>query len=136
MRYTGILYSPAESGSPADVLVKMAEDYDAVVVGTQSGGERPSPGLGPVASRIYPPFSLKSDPDYPADLTVQYPDSLSKGTTFVQWWILAVPHYLVVAIFQGGVGYRFGVSAAPELGHRLADQRDPPADLAGGALIA
>jgi len=108
MRYTGILYSPAESGSPADVLVKMAEDYDAVVVGTQSGGERPSPGLGPVASRIYPPFSLKSDPDYPADLTVQYPDSLSKGTTFVQWWILAVPHYLVVAIFQGGVGYRFG----------------------------
>jgi len=41
-----------ETGSPADVLVKLAEDYDAVVVGTQSGGERPSPGLGPVASRI------------------------------------------------------------------------------------
>lgn len=56
----------------------------------------------------YPPFSLKSDPDFPADLTVRYPDSLRKGTTFVQWWILAIPHYLVVAIFQGGVGYRYG----------------------------
>jgi nucleotide-binding universal stress UspA family protein len=41
-----------ETGSPADVLVKLAEDYDAVVIGTQSGGERPSPGLGPVASRV------------------------------------------------------------------------------------
>jgi nucleotide-binding universal stress UspA family protein len=37
---------------PADVLVNLAENYDAVVVGTQSGKERPAPGLGPVASRI------------------------------------------------------------------------------------
>lgn len=42
----------AETGSAADVLVKLADDYDAIVVGTQSGSERPSPGLGPVASRI------------------------------------------------------------------------------------
>jgi hypothetical protein len=56
----------------------------------------------------YPPFSLKPDPTYPADLTVQYPASLRKGRTFIQWWILAFPHYLIVAIFQGGVGYRFG----------------------------
>jgi nucleotide-binding universal stress UspA family protein len=41
-----------KTGSPADVLVKLAEDYDAVVVGTQNRTERPSPGLGPVASRI------------------------------------------------------------------------------------
>lgn len=41
-----------ETGSPADVLVRLAENYDAVVVGTESGGERPSPGFGPVASRI------------------------------------------------------------------------------------
>lgn len=56
----------------------------------------------------YPPFSLKSDPAYPADLTVQYPTSQRKATTFFQWWILAVPHYLIVGIFQGGVGYHYG----------------------------
>lgn len=56
----------------------------------------------------YPPFSLKPDPGYPADLTVRYPVSLRKGRTFIQWWILAIPHYLIVAIFQGGVGYHSG----------------------------
>jgi hypothetical protein len=56
----------------------------------------------------YPPFSLESDPNYPADLTAVYPTTLKKGTTFIQWWLLAIPHYLIVAIFQGGVGYRFG----------------------------
>jgi hypothetical protein len=56
----------------------------------------------------YPPFSLKPDSSYPADLTVQYPTSLNKGRTLIQWWILALPHYLIVAVFQGGVGYRFG----------------------------
>jgi len=56
----------------------------------------------------YPPFSLKPDPTYPADITVRYPASLRKGRTFIQWWILAIPHYLILVIFQGGVGYRFG----------------------------
>ena len=56
----------------------------------------------------YPPFSLKSDPGYPADLAVQYPTSLRKGRTAIQWWILALPHYLIVGIFQGGVGYHYG----------------------------
>jgi nucleotide-binding universal stress UspA family protein len=41
-----------ETGSPADVLIRLSDDYDAVVVGTQSGGERPGPGLGPVVSRV------------------------------------------------------------------------------------
>src|SRR5688572_21684310 len=56
----------------------------------------------------YPPFSLKSDDNYPADITVQYPVSLNKGRTLIQWWILAIPHYLILAVFQGGVGYRQG----------------------------
>jgi nucleotide-binding universal stress UspA family protein len=41
-----------KTGSPGDVLTGIGEDYDVVVVGAQSRLERPSPGLGPVASRI------------------------------------------------------------------------------------
>lgn len=26
----------------------------------------------------------------------------------VKWWLLAIPHYLVVSIFQGGLSWRFG----------------------------
>jgi Domain of unknown function (DUF4389) len=50
----------------------------------------------------YPPFSLQDDPDYPARLDVAYPESLSRGLVLVKWWLLAIPHYIVVAIFAGG----------------------------------
>lgn len=52
----------------------------------------------------YPPFSLQSDPDYPADLTITYPEKLSRGLVLVKWWLLAIPHYCVIFIFQGGAG--------------------------------
>ena len=50
----------------------------------------------------YPPFTLKDVPEYPARLDVQYPASLSRGLVLVKWWLLALPHYLVVAVFIGG----------------------------------
>ncbi len=50
----------------------------------------------------YPPFTLKDVPDYPARLQVEYPASLSRGLVLVKWWLLALPHYLVVAVFAGG----------------------------------
>ncbi len=50
----------------------------------------------------YPPFSLEPDPGYPADLEVQYPEKLSNGLVLVKWWLLAIPHWIIVFIFQGG----------------------------------
>jgi hypothetical protein len=50
----------------------------------------------------YPPFTLADVPDYPARLDVEYPQSLSRGLVLVKWWLLALPHYLVVGVFAGG----------------------------------
>jgi hypothetical protein len=49
----------------------------------------------------YPPLTLAEVPDYPAHLDVPYPDRLSRGLIFVKWF-LAIPHYLVLAVFVGG----------------------------------
>ena len=50
----------------------------------------------------YPPFSLEPDANYPADLTVAYPEKLSNGLVLVKWWLLAIPQLIIVGIFQGG----------------------------------
>jgi hypothetical protein len=56
----------------------------------------------------YPPFTLDSVPDYPADLSVDYPERLSNGLVLVKWWLLAIPHWIIFGIFQGGYGGRGG----------------------------
>ncbi len=53
----------------------------------------------------YPPFTLKSVEDYPADLKVEYPERLSQGLVLIKWWLLAIPHLIVVSIFTGGSGW-------------------------------
>ncbi|HEX3331892.1 MAG TPA: DUF4389 domain-containing protein [Gaiellales bacterium] len=50
----------------------------------------------------YPSFTLHQA-DYPATLTVAYPERLSRGLVLVKWWLLAIPQYLVVGII-GGLG--------------------------------
>ena len=51
---------------------------------------------GGLGTDHYPPFSLEEQPDYPAHLEVAYPDHLSRGLVLVKWWLLAIPHYLVL----------------------------------------
>ncbi|WP_086825083.1 DUF4389 domain-containing protein [Allokutzneria sp. NRRL B-24872] len=60
----------------------------------------------------YPPFTLAEVPDYPATLDVAYPEQLSRGLVLVKWWLLALPHYLVVALFVGGTGASFDGTAS------------------------
>ena len=66
---------------------------------------------GALGTDRYPPFSLGQEPDYPATLDVAYPERLSRGLVLVKWWLLAIPHYLVLGLLLGGG------SAAGRAGH-------------------
>jgi hypothetical protein len=55
-----------------------------------------------LATDRYPPFTLAAVDDDPAKLDVEYPERLSRGLVWVKWWLLALPHYLVLAFFTGG----------------------------------
>lgn len=77
---------------------------------------------GALGTDRYPPFTLAAVEDYPAQLDVPYPEHLSQGLVLVKWWLLALPHYLVVAFFVGG-----GAIASRET--------DAEPFLSGGGLI-
>lgn len=65
--------------------------------------------FGALATDTYPPFTLRPTA-YPAQLEVDYPDHLSRGLVLVKWWLLALPHYVVIALFTGGAAtWEFGV---------------------------
>src|SRR5262245_29206251 len=60
---------------------------------------------GALGTDRYPPFTTAEVPDYPATLAVTYPEQLSRGLVLVKWWVLAIPQYLVVAVFVGWEGW-------------------------------
>jgi hypothetical protein len=63
---------------------------------------------GVLGTDRYPPFSLQDDPGYPARLQVDYPGELSPAKALLKWWLLAIPHYLVIGVLLGGI--HFGVT--------------------------
>ena len=67
--------------------------------------------FGALGTDRYPHFRLDDDVDYPATLTVEYPETLSRGLVLVKWWLLAIPHYLIVGLFTSGLVF-WGAQAA------------------------
>ncbi|WP_250036581.1 DUF4389 domain-containing protein [Paractinoplanes maris] len=61
----------------------------------------------------YPPFSLADDADYPARLQIPYPEHLSRGLVLVKWWLLALPHLIIVGLLVGG-GAWFAVNSSTD----------------------
>jgi hypothetical protein len=59
-------------------------------------------GYSALATDRYPPFTLQ-DVEYPARISVSYPPQLSRGLALVKWWLLAIPHYIIVGIFTSGL---------------------------------
>ena len=55
---------------------------------------------GVIGTDRYPPFSLASNDDYPADLYVEYPERLSRVKVIFKWWLLAIPQYIVTYFFD------------------------------------
>ncbi|MFC9729817.1 DUF4389 domain-containing protein [Streptomyces roseolus] len=58
---------------------------------------------GGLGTDRYPPFSLGPESGYPARLDIAYPERLSRSQVLVKWWLLAIPHYLVLVFFTGGL---------------------------------
>ena len=79
---------------------------------------------GVLGTDRYPPFTLADVSDYPAHLDVDYPEHLSRGLVLVKWWLLALPHFFVVAFFVSG-----GLFAAGQ----ATDQPTP--FVLGGGLV-
>ncbi len=67
----------------------------------------------------YPPFSLSANTEYPADLEVDYPERLHRGLVLIKWWLLAIPHYLILAALVTGGWRGFMVDSNEWVAYRM-----------------
>ena len=61
---------------------------------------------GALGTDKYPPFTLART-DYPADFEVDYPERLSRGLVLVKWWLLALPHLIIIGALTGTSAVRW-----------------------------
>lgn len=57
---------------------------------------------GVLGTDRYPPFTL-AETDYPTRFDVEYPEHLSRLLVLFKWWLLAIPHYLIIGLFTSGL---------------------------------
>ena len=53
----------------------------------------------------------------PGAASIDYPERLSRGLVLVKWWLLAIPHYLIVSLFGSGSGGAPAGGAASTTSH-------------------
>ena len=58
-----------------------------------------------VRHRPVPAVHAGRRPGLPGALRRRLPGRLSRGLALVKWWLLALPHYVIVAIFVGGASW-------------------------------
>jgi len=89
--------------------------YPAVLFGTNAGILRWTSrvafyGYSALATDSYPPFTLR-DVEYPIRLGFAYPQHLSRRLVWVKSWLLAIPHYAIIAVFSGSTPGQVGGNA-------------------------